>query len=148
LRIVLGNYFEDIRFVKFDFDAILRILKENKIDDKYNNTIYNINKEKEKDKNKTKTINDMNLGDNIDPFEIFNSERLKNLNIVFKFLIRPSYQNLVFIIKDYTERTKYFFKIFMIILHSFYLGLITFIYFLVWRQFENNLNSKVMIIFI
>ena len=148
MRIVLGNYFEDIRFVKFDFDAILRILKENKIDDKYNNTIYNINKEKEKDKNKTKTINDMNLGDNIDPFEIFNSERLKNLNIVFKFLIRPSYQNLVFIIKDYTERTKYFFKIFMIILHSFYLGLITFIYFLVWRQFENNLNSKVMIIFI
>ncbi len=137
MRIVLSNYFEDIRFAKFDFDALLRNLKERNITYKFNNTLYNVIKERDKN----------NTNDIYDPFEIFNSERMKNLNIVFRFLIRPSYQNLVIIIKDYIYSTKNFFMISIIILFSFYLGIITFIYFVIWKQFENNLNSKVLLNF-
>ena len=109
----------------------MRNIKEKEIDFDFNNTLYNINKSKN-----NYTIND--------PFQIFNSDRLKNLNFVFRFIIKPSYLNLTSNIQNYIVSTKNVFKIIIIILLAFYLGMITFIYLVIWREFENNLNSKVI----
>jgi hypothetical protein len=147
LKYVLGNYFEDIRFAKFDFDERIRNLKEKKINFEFNNTIFNINKNnKYIDKDKIGLNNNntsLNSFSSFDPFEIFNTDRMKNLNIVFRYLIRPSYQNLVLTLSSYIDNEKNFFRILIIILLSFYLVFVTSIYFTIWRPFENNLNTKV-----
>ena len=114
------------------------------ISDYYNNTLYG------SPYDKSKLINSSNITLNfseIDPFNIFNDNSVRNLGIVNRFLIKPAYTALKISLETTINYNINTFKLVYILILSLFLGGTFIMYVFVWRPFENRLNTTVKINF-
>jgi hypothetical protein len=103
----------------------------------YNNTLYRI---PDDPTNRTNLIEDYL---NSDPFKIYNDNSHRNLAILNRFLIRPTYYALKFQMKTSIDNSVTTFETIYIILLSLFFVSILGLYLIVWRPFENGLNQTV-----
>jgi hypothetical protein len=134
LDVLLTDYFEELREIKFKFDLFVKHANPNKII--FNNTLY----KSEFERNLTKPDS------NKDPFFIFNDQTVRNLGFFNLYLIKPVFENLLTKLGESIGSFKETYKFIYISLFSLFLTLVCFIYFLVIKPFENNLNDTVRFI--
>jgi hypothetical protein len=141
LNILLAQYYERIRDAKFLFDRLLRDINFS-LNPIFNNTIYNSNLPgSDSISNKNVTISKLH------PFNIFNEEKIQDLSIINRFIIRPAYKNLTDQLETSINSSLESFKLaYIVVFGIYFIGLLSF-YIFVWRPFENNLNLTVYIIY-
>ena len=157
---MLTNYFEEIRREKFSYDLMIKEIIDKNIINTYNNTLTNWNLLKNNsslnidididtdiDNGNTNMDLDLNKGeiaDDLNPFKIFNKVSLRNLGIVNRFIIKPTYEAMKNEFENIFNNSIKLFKIIYIIILSIFLSLIFICYLFLWKPFETNLNSKVI----
>ena len=138
MKILLSNYFEELRILKHEFENIKKEYDTNKI-------IYNNN-------NNNNTLNNTSIGNSsgsssnntdLDPFLFFNENKVKNLLLINRFIIKPTYEDL----KTTMENTIFnyidYFNLIYIIVITIFLTTIVIFYILIWLPFQTNLNTTV-----
>lgn len=155
---MLTNYFEEIRIGKYKFNLLLEEIKSH-TNNTFNNTLYNspyASDLNNRDINSTTSANNsMNINNNfnstisniaysnLDPFSIFNENSVRNLGLVNRFLIRPSYEALKIQLETTINNSVNTFQLIYIVILSIFLSMILVFYLFVWRPFENALNTTV-----
>jgi len=89
-------------------------------------------------------LNKGEIADDLNPFKIFNKVSLRNLGIVNRFIIKPTYEAMKNEFENIFNNSIKLFKIIYIIILSIFLSLIFICYLFLWKPFETNLNSKVI----
>lgn len=161
LNIVLTNYFEEIRIGKNKFDLLLDILKS-QTNYKFNNTLYNSsfasslkymdgknNETAVTSSNTTVTDNNTNIitfntYNTLDPFSIFNDNSIRNIGLVNRFLIRPSYEALRSQLETSINSRINSFELTCVVIISTLISFIVIYFFFIWRPFEDALNTSVI----
>ena len=75
--------------------------------------------------------------------DIFNEKEMLNLNIQFRYIIQPAYENINLSLSNYIKDSMQNFNTIYITIFSIFITVLFFIYLLIWRPFENNLNQTV-----
>ena len=83
-----------------------------------------------------------------DIFEIFNDPSHLNLVILTRFLLRPAYEALKSQLVTDIDQSITSFETIYIVVFCFYFTFILFLYLLIWRPFENDLNQTVLLLLI
>jgi hypothetical protein len=125
-----------MRYLKFKFDLFVKNSKTYK-NFIYNNTLYG----SELDPS-LKT--ELYLQNN--PFTIFNDASHKNLVILNRFLLRPTFLALKDQLKTSINNSLTMFQTIYIIVFSIFFSSLTIIYLFIWRPFENGLNTTVSLL--
>jgi hypothetical protein len=125
-----------MRYLKFKFDLFVKNSKTNN-NFTYNNTLYGSDLD-------PSLKNDLYLQKH--PFTIFNDASHKNLVILNKFLLRPTFLALKNQLKASINNSLTMFQTIYIIVFSIFFSSLTIIYLFIWRPFENGLNTTVSII--
>lgn len=134
MKILLSNYFEELRILKHSFENLKKEYDINNIN-YTNNTL-----------NNTSFGNSSGSGGNnkdLDPFLFFNENKVKNLLLIIRFIIKPAYEDL----KTTMENTIFnyidSFNLIYIIVITIFLTTIVIFYVLIWLPFQTNLNTTV-----
>jgi hypothetical protein len=75
--------------------------------------------------------------------DIFNEKEMLNLNIQFRYIIQPAYESINLSLSNFIKDTMQNFNTIYITIFSIFITLLFFIYLVIWRPFENNLNQTV-----
>lgn len=164
----MTNYIEDIRTAKNKFDVNNE--KINKIPGykEINNTLFNyifsrvespnansLNKNTDLSNNTTikeiqiknennSQINFNEFNNSTNPFDIFNSNIIRNIGLINIFLIKPVYYSLKRKLETSIYDSLEFFKLIYIIIISVCISGVLFIYLFIWRPFVSRLNVTVI----
>jgi hypothetical protein len=121
---------------------------------RYNNTLFNMDILNNKNNNVmnnniNNSINNItniinNYDDNLNPFKIFNEDSIRNLGVINRFIIKPTYEALKNEFENTFNNSIELFKLIYIIILSIFISLIFISYIFLWKPFEQELNSKVI----
>ena len=128
-----------MRYLKFKYDVFVRNSLLTGKSFVYNNTLFG-------------SIYDPSQNDPLyiqnNPFSIFNDASHKNLVILNRFLLRPTFLALKNQLKTSINNSLSTFRTIYIIVFSIFFSSLTIIYLFIWRPFENGLNTTVSFTYI
>jgi len=130
LDILITNYIEDIRTLKFKFDKIYESLSNRK-SKTFVNKIYS-------------SFSDMNEEGENNLFMIFNDQLLFDIGLMNVYIIRNSYNQTLSNLKTAMDDSLDNYKLLFTILFILFFILSLYGYFLVWKPFENHLKQTVL----
>ena len=139
LSVIISNIFEELRIMKSQKDNYKKIWKENNLT--YNLTLFGTNNYTSSD-NFTDE-NKKSLFKKYSPLTIFNSNEMKEMEIVTEYIFIPTLlklrQNLDKSVIDYIENTKVNTYIMCLWIVIFF----TFLYVFLWTNYVNSLNNVI-----